>query len=181
MCVTVSGKVNESCLLRQTSTNEGTKTTFRRRASVGEKQIPRVTQYTILASKTTCQHLCLWPELYIVWDIFNLCSFSCTQKIPQAQYSLTCPADWQIPKQCVRILVLQPNKQYVFQYRKSMTANWRVLSHKSHNALNKYVTMHHFVTEMCTHVYISVTEWYIVGYLSNALWDLCNRSIQSAF
>ena len=32
--------------------------------------------------------------------------------------------------------------------------------------------MHHFVTEMCTCVHISVTKWYIVGYLSDALWDL---------
>ena len=31
-------------------------------------------------------------------------------------------------------------------------------SHKSHNASDKYPTMHHFVTEMCTHVHISVTK-----------------------
>ena len=36
--------------------------------------------------------------------------------------------------------------------------------------------MHHFVTEMCTHVHTSVTRWSIVGYRSGALWDLCNRS-----
>ena len=50
-------------------------------------------------------------------------------------------------------------------------------SHKSHNALDKYPKMHHFVTEMCTRVQISVTKWCIVGYLSNTLWDLWNRSI----
>ena len=33
-------------------------------------------------------------------------------------------------------------------------------------------TMHYFVTEMCTCVHISITKWCIVGYLSNALWDL---------
>ena len=38
------------------------------------------------------------------------------------------------------------------------------LSHKSHNTLDKYHTMHHFVTEMCTHVHISVTN--------GALWDM---------
>ena len=38
-------------------------------------------------------------------------------------------------------------------------------SHKSHNALDKYPTMHHFVTEMCTHVHISV--------INVALWDIC--------
>ena len=43
-------------------------------------------------------------------------------------------------------------------------------SHKSHNALNKYPIMHYFVTEMCTHVYISVTKWCIVGYGNGALW-----------
>ena len=50
-------------------------------------------------------------------------------------------------------------------------------SHKSHNAPDQYPTMHHFVTEMCTHVHISVTKWCIVWYLSNALWDLWNGSI----
>ena len=34
-------------------------------------------------------------------------------------------------------------------------------------------TMHHFVTEMCAHVHISVTKWRIVGYEQvNQLWDL---------
>ena len=45
-------------------------------------------------------------------------------------------------------------------------------SHKSHNALGRCPIMRHIVTEMCTHVHISVTKWCIVGYLSNALWDL---------
>ena len=40
-------------------------------------------------------------------------------------------------------------------------------SHKSHNASGKYPT----------HVHISVTKWCIVGYGSDALWDLGNRSI----
>ena len=35
--------------------------------------------------------------------------------------------------------------------------------HNSHNASDKYPTMHHFVTEMCTGVHISVTKWCIVG------------------
>ena len=37
--------------------------------------------------------------------------------------------------------------------------------------------MHHFVTQMCTNVHISVTKWCIVGYGTGALWDLCNRSV----
>ena len=37
-------------------------------------------------------------------------------------------------------------------------------SRKSHNASDIYPTVHHFVTEMCTHVHISVTNWCIVGY-----------------
>ena len=32
--------------------------------------------------------------------------------------------------------------------------------------------MHRFVTEMCTHVHISVTKWCIVGYGTGASWDL---------
>ena len=42
--------------------------------------------------------------------------------------------------------------------------------HKSHNTEILYPTMHHFITEMCTCVHISVTKWSIVGYLSNILW-----------
>ena len=37
---------------------------------------------------------------------------------------------------------------------------------KSHNVLEKWPTMHYFITEMCKHVHISVTKWCIVG-----LWD----------
>ena len=50
-------------------------------------------------------------------------------------------------------------------------------SHKSQNASVPYPTMQHFVTEMCTCVHISVTKWCIVGYLSDAFWDLWDGSI----
>ena len=50
-------------------------------------------------------------------------------------------------------------------------------SHKSQNASVPYPTMHHFVTEMCTCVHISVTKWCIVGYLFDALWDLWDGCI----
>ena len=43
------------------------------------------------------------------------------------------------------------------------------LLHKSQNASVQYPKVHHFVTEMCTNVYISVTDWCIVGCLSNEL------------
>ena len=43
----------------------------------------------------------------------------------------------------------------------------------SHNALDKYSTMHHFVTEM----HISVTKWCIVGYGTGTFRGLCNWSI----
>ena len=46
------------------------------------------------------------------------------------------------------------------------------LFHKSHDAQMSYPTMHHFVTEICTCVHISVTKWCIVGYLANILWDV---------
>ena len=56
---------------------------------------------------------------------------------------------------------------------------WSIIdpSHKSHNSLGQYPTMHLFVTEMCTHVHIPVTKWCIVRYGTGALWDLYNRSI----
>ena len=44
--------------------------------------------------------------------------------------------------------------------------------HKFHNALHKYPTMQHFITEMCTHVHISITKWCIVGYGTKSLWDM---------
>ena len=49
--------------------------------------------------------------------------------------------------------------------------------HQSHNASEKYPRMHHFVTEMCTYVHISVTKWYILGYGSIALCDLWIMSV----
>ena len=49
--------------------------------------------------------------------------------------------------------------------------------HKSHDTPVPYPTLHHVVTEMCTCVHISVTKWCIVGYLSDALWDLWDGSI----
>ena len=43
-------------------------------------------------------------------------------------------------------------------------------------AISQYAT---FVPEMCTCVHISVTKWCIVGYLSDALWDLWEGSTTS--
>ena len=54
-------------------------------------------------------------------------------------------------------------------------------THKPHSAPVSYPTMHHFVTEMCTHVHISVTKWCIVGYGTGVLWDLCYRSVTWTF
>ena len=50
-------------------------------------------------------------------------------------------------------------------------------SHKSHNASDNYPTVHHFVTEMCTRVHISVTKWCIVGYGTGEFWNLWDGSI----
>ena len=47
----------------------------------------------------------------------------------------------------------------------------------SHNVPFPYLIMHHFIIEICTCVYISVTNLCIVGYLSCALWDLWDGSI----
>ena len=46
---------------------------------------------------------------------------------------------------------------------------------------DRYPTMHHFVTEMCTSVHISVTKWCIVGYGTGALWYFDNRSNDLSF
>ena len=51
------------------------------------------------------------------------------------------------------------------------------LLHKSDNAHVPYPIMHHFVTEMCICVHISVTKWSIMGCLSNALRDLLDGPI----
>ena len=54
---------------------------------------------------------------------------------------------------------------------------WSISStHKSHNTADTYLSMQHFVTEMCTHVHISVTKWCIAGYGIGAFGDLQNRS-----
>ena len=55
----------------------------------------------------------------------------------------------------------------------------RPMFHKSQNASEKYPTMHHFVAEMCTHVHISVTKYCIVGYGTDAFWDLWDGSNRS--
>ena len=51
------------------------------------------------------------------------------------------------------------------------------LLRESHNAPVPYPTMHHFATEMCTRVHTSVAKWCIVGYRSDALWDVWDRNV----
>ena len=46
------------------------------------------------------------------------------------------------------------------------------LFHESNNALIPYATVHHFITELHTTAHFRYTNWCIVGYLFNALWDL---------
>ena len=55
-------------------------------------------------------------------------------------------------------------------------------SHKSHNALDKYPTKHHCVTEMCTYfcykmVHCAVWDWCIVGFV----WQVTDWFIMMAF
>ena len=59
-----------------------------------------------------------------------------------------------------------------------LNLTWIDPSHKSHNASDEYPMMHHFVTEMCIHMHISATKWCIVGYGTDALWDLWYGSIE---
>ena len=56
---------------------------------------------------------------------------------------------------------------------------WIVMLNKSHNAPIPHPTIHHFITVKCLRVHISVTKWCIVGYLSDALWDMWEGSIAS--
>ena len=51
------------------------------------------------------------------------------------------------------------------------------LLHKYHNTPVPWPTIHHFVTEMCPCVHISVTKWCTVRQLCNAWWDLCDGHI----
>ena len=69
----------------------------------------------------------------------------------------------------------------IYRINPSMAAATEPINpyHKSLSASDKYPTMHHFVTEMCTYVHISVTKWCIVEYGTGILWDLCDRSISS--
>ena len=63
------------------------------------------------------------------------------------------------------------------RYSQFWSSLWRIYPpHKSHNATVPYPTMHHFVTEMCTCVHISVTKWRTVGYLP-ASWEFWGGSI----
>ena len=50
-------------------------------------------------------------------------------------------------------------------------------SHKSYNALDKYPTMYHFVTEICTHVDIFVTKWCIMEYMDLVHCGICATSL----
>ena len=78
--------------------------------------------------------------------------------------------------------IMWPISRTSYRVTKPQWVNLRVLKpkypgiinpfHQSQNALEKYPRMHHFVTEMCTHVHISVTKCCIVGFGTIALWDL---------
>ena len=76
--------------------------------------------------------------------------------------------DWapEVPRYLARIRLLFSSNVacYTRTYSKSLTAKEMDPSHKSHKALDKYPTVHHFVTKMCTHVHIYVTKWCTGGY-----------------
>ena len=59
-------------------------------------------------------------------------------------------------------------------------------SHKSHNALDKYPTMLHFITEMCTRahfcykmVHCGIWGWCIVGFSQKICWVTCHVGVMS--
>ena len=50
-------------------------------------------------------------------------------------------------------------------------------SHKSHSALDNYATMHRFLTKMCTHVHI-----YVSNMVYSGIWDWYNQKfVQQAY
>ena len=53
-------------------------------------------------------------------------------------------------------------------------------SHKSHNASDKYSTMHHFVTEMGTHEHIAVTKMCIVVYVDQYIYTIKINLVEKA-
>ena len=63
------------------------------------------------------------------------------------------------------------NETYVC-HNGTVNATIRDLLRQTDNAPVPYPTIHYFVKESWTCVHISVTKWYIVGYLYDALWDM---------
>ena len=59
-------------------------------------------------------------------------------------------------------------------WNRVIPCHWSIPSieclHKPVAQIPQYPTVHHFATEMCTCVHISVTKWCIVGHLTNASW-----------
>ena len=53
--------------------------------------------------------------------------------------------------------------------------NGNSLISQTHYSSDKYSTMQHFVTEMCTRVPISIIKRNIVGYGTGEFWDWCYR------
>ena len=60
-------------------------------------------------------------------------------------------------------------------------------SHKSHNASDRYPTMYHFVTEMCTRahfcykmVHCGIWDWRIVGFVQQVHW-LSSKLLSNLF
>ena len=127
---------------------------------------------------------------------WNSCTYLCWNKFQVYHVSFSCiyfvlvlkKVEWSVEKD----ITLEP-KQWCFAstgltqlLQTDLIMRWSVLTQffihckrtdLMHNAPIPYPTMHHFVTEMCTHVHFSVTKWCIVVYLSDALWDLWNGPI----
>ena len=72
---------------------------------------------------------------------------------------------------------------FTFNYK--ITHRWHKQaidqSHKSHNALDKHPKIHHVVTEIGTHVHISVTQWCTVECGKDAFWDFCMSQLISKY
>ena len=72
----------------------------------------------------------------------------------------------------------------ILSQQSSPVVSWSIFSpnahpsHKSHNASHKYPTMHHFVTEMCTHAHFCYKM--VQSIQINSVWGVLSCTVISA-
>ena len=111
--------------------------------------------------------------LHIIW----LSAMTECRGITRGQWVNSAGSRWRLNSLHCWPLMVSYDVFFVSSKTKTCATFAKDPSHKSHDASCRNPMMHHFVTEICTHMHIAVTKWCIVGYGTSALWDLCNRSI----